>query len=191
MPPQEDITALLKRFQEGDEAAQSHLIGAVNDELRAIAARYMRRERQGHTLQTSALVNEAYLKLVQMKSADFQDRAHFFAVAAQVMRRILVDHARQKLAGKRGGNLNVLPLEEGLAMSPDRPGQIVDLDEALTKLEAQDPRAGKIIELRFFGGLSIEETAEVLGVSPRTVRREWTFGRAWLRTQLEAAGGSA
>lgn len=188
MADHDEITVLLKRFQAGDGDAQSRLIAAVNNELRAIAARHMRRERQDHTLQTSALVNEAYLKLAQMKGADFHDRSHFFAVAAQVMRRILVDHARQKLAGKRGGNLNLLPLEEGLVVSPDRPSQIVDLDEALTKLEQEDARAGQIIELRFFGGLSIEETAEVLGVSPRTVRREWTFARAWLRTQLEKGG---
>ncbi|MBM3752676.1 MAG: sigma-70 family RNA polymerase sigma factor [Acidobacteria bacterium] len=184
MAPKDEITTLLHRFQEGDEDAQSQLVKMVQHELRVIAARYMRREKQGHTLQTTALVNEAYMKLVQMKGANWKDRAHFFAVAAQIMRRILVDHARKRIAGKRGGGFDLLPLDEGLVFSPQRSDELVRLDEAMTRLAEHDVRACKVIELRFFGGLSIEETAEVLNCSPRTVKREWTFARAWLREEL-------
>jgi len=184
LDPNDEITTLLHRFQEGDEDAQSQLVEMVQHELRVIAARYMRREKQGHTLQTTALVNEAYMKLVQMKGANWKDRAHFFAVAAQIMRRILVDHARKRIAGKRGGGNDLLPLDEGLVFSPQRSDELVRLDEAMTRLGEQDTRACKVIELRFFGGLSIEETAEVLNCSPRTVKREWTFARAWLREEL-------
>lgn len=184
MDPNDEITTLLHRFQEGDEDAQSQLVEMVQHELRVIAARYMRREKQGHTLQTTALVNEAYMKLVQMKGANWKDRAHFFAVAAQIMRRILVDHARKRIAGKRGGGNDLLPLDEGLVFSPQRSDELVRLDEAMTRLGEQDTRACKVIELPFFGGLSIEETAEVLNCSPRTVKREWTFARAWLREEL-------
>jgi len=180
----EEITVLLHKFQSGDASAQSRLVNAVQQELRVIAARHMRREKQNHTLQTTALVNEAYLKLVQIKNANWKDRAHFFAVAAQVMRRILVDHARRRIAGKRGGGHEMLPLEEGLVFSPQRSQELVRLDEALQKLETEDERAARIIELRFFGGLSIEESAEALQCSPRTVKREWTFARAWLREEL-------
>ena len=186
-----DITALLKRFQTGDEDAQSKLIGAVYDELRGMAARYMSRERPGHTLQATALVNEAYLRLVKIKSANWQDRAHFFAVAAQVMRRILVSHARLHLAGKRGGGIEALSLDEGLVYSEQHSGQLVELDAALEKLASTDERVSKVIELRFFGGLSVDETAAVLRVSPRTVKREWMFGRAWLRSELNSEGINA
>lgn len=184
MTPNDEITTLLHRFQEGDEDAQSQLVKMVQQELRVIAARYMRREKEGHTLQTTALVNEAYMKLVQMKGANWKDRAHFFAVAAQIMRRILVDHARKRIAGKRGGGFDMLPLDEGLVFSPQRSSELIRLDEAMTRLAEHDPRASKVIELRFFGGLSIVETAEVLNCSPRTVKREWTFARAWLREEL-------
>lgn len=184
MTASEDITVLLHRFQQGDAAAQDLLVNAVQGELRVIASRYMRREKGGHTLQTTALVNEAYLKLINIKSSSWQDRAHFFAVAAQIMRRILVDHARHHIAGKRGGGLEALPLDEALVFSVEKSGQLVDLDEALKRLEAHDLRASQVIELKFFGGLSVEESAEVLRISPRTVRREWTFARAWLREQL-------
>jgi len=149
-----------------------------------MARRYMQREKQGHTLQTTALVNEAYLKLVNLKSPQWQDRAHFFAVAAQVMRRILVDHARKHIAGKRAGGFDVLPLNEELVFTPARSREIVRLDEALTRLAEKDGRASRVIELRFFGGLSVEEGAEVLKISPRTVKREWMFARAWLREEL-------
>lgn len=184
LPNADEITVLLHRFQAGDPAAQSQLVNAVQHELRIIAARYMRREKQNHTLQTTALLNEAYLKLVQIKDIDWKDRAHFFAVAAQVMRRILVDHARKRVAGKRGGGFEAIPLEEGLVFSPQRSQELIRLDEAMQKLEREDSRACKVIELRFFGGLSIEESAEVLHCSPRTVKREWTFARAWLREEL-------
>lgn len=184
MTEPEDITQLLHRFQAGDEDAQSQLINAVHDELRQIAARYMRREKGDHTLQTTALVNEAYMKLVNLKIANWQDRAHFYAVAARVMRRILVDHARKHIAGKRGGGIDILPLNEGIVFTPGRSSQIVQLDEALSRLNETDERAAKVIELRFFGGLSVEECAEVMSISPRTVKREWMFARAWLRTEF-------
>jgi RNA polymerase sigma-70 factor (ECF subfamily) len=184
MAAQNDITGLLHRFRQGDDEARAALIAAVYDELKVMAARYMRRERGGHTLQTTALVNEAYVRLIHLKSADWRDRVHFFAVAAQVMRSILVDHARKHLAEKRGGGLDMLPLDEVLAFSPGRPEPLLRLDEALTRLSEHDSRASRIIELRFFGGLSVEETAEALKISPRTVKREWSFGRAWLRTEL-------
>jgi RNA polymerase sigma-70 factor (ECF subfamily) len=189
--PETDITMLLHRFQQGDEHAQSALISAVYSELKVIAARYMRRESASHTLQTTALVNEAYLKLVNVKNAQWQDRAHFFAVAAQVMRRILVDHARKHIAGKRGGGFDVLPLDEGLVFTPQRSRDMVKLDEALDRLEKSDPRVAQIVQLRFFGGLSIEETAEALRVSPRTVKREWTFGKAWLKTEFIQSNSEA
>jgi RNA polymerase sigma-70 factor, ECF subfamily len=182
--PQEDITALLHRFRDGDKQARSKLITTLYNELRIMAARYMRRERDGHTLQTTALINEAYMRLVSLKNIDWQDRAHFFAVAATVMRGILVDHARKHVAGKRGAGIHVLPLNEGLVFSPERAEPLLRLDEGLRRLSAHDERAGQVIELRFFGGLSIEETAAVLGTSARTVKREWAFARAWLRTEL-------
>jgi RNA polymerase sigma-70 factor (ECF subfamily) len=181
---EEDITELLHRFQDGDEVARNQLVEAVYAELRVIAARHMSRERGEHTLQATALVNEAYLKLVSIKSAQWQDRAHFFAVAARVMRQILVDHARQKLADKRGGGAVVMQLDEALVYSSEQPQAMVEVDEALTRLSGEDELVGKVIELRFFGGLSVEETAHVLKVPKRTVEREWTFGRAWLRTEL-------
>lgn len=183
---EQDITGLLHRFQSGDEAARAALIDAVYGELRAIANRHMNREREGHTLQATALVNEAYLKLVHLKTANWQDRAHFYAVAARVMRQILVDHARQRLAGKRGGGVLLLPLNEALAFAPDSPAKLLEVDEALTRLAAEDELVGKVVELRFFGGLSVEETAHVLNVPKRTVEREWTFGRAWLKTELSS-----
>lgn len=184
MTEPDDITALLHRFQAGDEHARTQLIAAVHDELHVIAGRYMRREKGDHTLQTTALVNEAYLKLINLKVANWQDRAHFYAVASRVMRRILVDHARKHIAGKRGGGFDLMPLNEAIIFSPGRSGQIVQLDEALTRLAETDERAARVIELRFFGGLSVEESAEVLHVSPRTVKREWTFARAWLRAEF-------
>lgn len=184
-----DITGLLHRFQKGDAQAEAELVAKVYEELKVIAARYMRRERTSHTLQTTALVNEAYLKLANVKSAQWNDRAHFFAVAAQIMRRILVDHARQNIAAKRGGGFDVLQLDEGLVYTPQRSRDLIQLDDALARLEISDPRAAKVVELRFFGGLSIEETAEAMGISPRTVKREWTFGKAWLRNEFGTTGG--
>ncbi len=184
MQDEEDITGLLHRFQAGDDDARDQLIEKVYDELKQIAGRYMRRERGDHTLQATALVNEAYLKLTHARGGAWQDRAHFFAVASRIMRQILVDHARQHVAGKRGGGVQLLPLNEAIAFSPEESGQLVQLDDALTRLASEDERVGQIVELRFFGGLSVEETAEVLKVAKRTVEREWSFGRAWLRTEL-------
>ena len=184
-----DITKLLRRMQEGDRDAADRLVAEVYPELKRIAARQMRRERVGHTLQTTALVNEAYVKLVNQKEADWSNRAHFFAMAAQIMRRILVDHARVKLAEKRGGGAVAVPLDEAFVFTPERSAQVVALDEALTRLEAQDERVGRVVELRFFAGLSVEETAEALRISTRTVKRDWQFGRAWLQAELETQRG--
>ena len=184
-----EITVLLRQAQNGEQQAEAALIEAVYDELRVIAGRYMRRERQGHTLQTTALVNEAYLKLVRQDDVTWQGRSHFFATAATLMRRILVDHARKHLAGKRGDGLQMLPIDEALVFAPERAGPLVQLDEALQRLSAQDGRVGRVIELRFFGGLSLEETAEAMQISVRTVQREWEFGRSWLRKDLGMATG--
>ena len=175
-----DITRLLLAWNNGDEAALEELTPLVYQELRRLARRYMGRERSGHTLQTSALVNEAYLRLIDWKNVQWQNRAHFFAVSAQLMRRILVDFARANGYAKRGGGAPHLDLEEVAVVSPDRGTDIVALDEALTSLAALSPRQSQVVELRFFGGLSLEETAEVLKVSIGTVRRDWSLARAWL-----------
>lgn len=179
------ITQLLRLMQSGDRDAADRLVSEVYPELKRIAARHMRRERPGHTLQTTALVNEAYVKLVHQKEADWSNRAHFFAVAAQIMRRILVDHARTKLAEKRGGGAAALPLDEAFVFSPERSREVVALDEALSRLETHDRRVSRVVEMRFFAGLSVEETAEALRISARTVKRDWQFGRAWLQAELE------
>lgn len=175
-----DITRLLLAWNNGDEAALEELTPLVYAELHRLARRYMGGERSGHTLQTSALVNEAYLRLIDWKNVEWQNRAHFFAVSAQLMRRILVDFARANAYAKRGGGAAHLDLEEVAVVSPDRGTDIVALDEALTSLAALSPRQSHVVELRFFGGLSLEETAEVLKVSIGTVRRDWSLARAWL-----------
>ena len=175
-----DITHLLVAWNNGDEAALEELTPLVYAELHRLARGYMGRERSGHTLQTSALVNEAYLRLIDWKNVKWQNRAHFFAVSAQLMRRILVDFARANAYAKRGGGALHLDLEEVAVVSPDRGTDIVALDEALTSLAALSPRQSQVVELRFFGGLSLEETAEVLKVSIGTVRRDWSLARAWL-----------
>jgi RNA polymerase sigma factor (TIGR02999 family) len=175
-----DITRLLLAWNNGDEAALEELTPLVYAELHRLARRYMGGERSGHTLQTSALVNEAYLRLIDWKNVQWQNRAHFFAVSAQLMRRILVDFARANAYAKRGGGAPHLDLEEVAVVSPDRGTDIVALDEALTSLAALSPRQSQVVELRFFGGLSLEETAEVLKVSIGTVRRDWSLARAWL-----------
>ena len=158
----------------------------VYDELHRLAHRYMDRERPGHTLQTSALVNEAFVRLVDQKDVHWQNRAHFFGIAAQMMRRILVDHARSRQYAKRGGDARHVSLDEVTIVSAERAADVVALDDALTSLAAIDPRKSRIVELRFFGGLSIEETAEVLAVSPGTVMRDWTLAKAWLRREMTA-----
>ena len=181
------VTELLVRWREGDRLALDELMPLVYDELRRLAARHMRGERPGHTLQTSDLVNEAYLRLAGHEEIQWQNRAHFFAVAAQAMRRILVDHARRRGNRKRGGGMHRVALDEALIVSDERAAEVVALDDALARMAEIDPRKSQLVELRFFGGLSIEEAAEVLKVSPGTVMRDWTFVKAWLRKEI--AGG--
>lgn len=184
MPCEGEITRLLVEIKGGNRRAQSELMPLVYAELRRLARGYMRGERPDHTLQATALVHEAYLKLVEEPAIDWQGRAHFFAVAAQLMRRILVDHARAHQAAKRGGLDHKISLEEELIFSEAKSAELLALDEALVRLAEQDPRQARIVELRFFGGLSIEEIAEVLQISPRTVKRDWNMARAWLYEEI-------
>lgn len=181
------VTQLLVAWGRGDDAAREELIPLVYDELHRLAHRYMRKERPGITLQTSALVNEAYLRLVDQKSVQWQNRAHFFGIAAQMMRRILVDYARGRGNQKRGGDLQRITFNEAVIVSHDRAAEVVALDEALTGLAKVDARKSQLVELRFFAGLSIEEAAEVLGVSPGTVMRDWTLAKAWLRREMSSS----
>jgi len=174
------VTQMLVDWSNGNKAALDKLIPVVHRELRRLAHHYMRHERAGHTLQTTALVNEAYMRLVAYRRMRWQNRAHFFAVSAQVMRRILVEHARSRNVAKRGGGACKVSLDEAAVVSENRSAEVVALDQALLDLEIWDPRKAKIVELRFFGGLNIEETAEVLKVSPTTVQREWRSAKAWL-----------
>ena len=183
---QHRVTQLLAAWAEGDQAALDELVPLVHDELRRIARGYMRRERGGHTLQTTALVNEAYLRLVDQRGARWQNRAHFFAIAAQLMRRILVDYARRRTYQKRGGGALQVTLSEAESLPEVRDPDLVALDEALQSLAEVDPRKSRVVELRFFGGLSIEEPAEVLKVSPTTVEREWTTAKAWLHKTVRS-----
>lgn len=180
----DDTTRLLVRWGNGDKAALDELLPFVYEELRRLAHHYMGRERPGHTLQTSALVNEAYLRLVDQRSVKWQNRAHFFGIASQMMRRILVDHARSRHYAKRGGGAIQVSLDESMIVSGERAGDVVALDDALTALARIDQRKSKIVEMRFFGGLSIEETAEALSVSPGTVMRDWTLAKAWLHREI-------
>ena len=179
MSPQE-VTQLLADWGKGDRSALDKLFPLVQSELRRIAQRQMSHERPGHTLQATALVNEAYLKLAGQQGFDWQNRAHFFAVSAQVMRHILIDHARAHARDKRGGGAVKVSLNDALVVAEDQAAHFIALDDALRVLERLDPQKGKIVELRYFGGLSIDEAAEVMNVSPRTVRREWQRARAWL-----------
>jgi len=176
----DEITLLLHAWSNGDRASLDKLLGVVYQELRRLARRYMRQERPDHTLQTTALVNEAYLRLVNYRKMQWQNRAHFLAVAAQAMRRILVEHARGRLYDKRGGGARRVALEDAPIVGGRRVPDMIALDDALKELEAVDPRKGRIVELRFIGGLSIEETAEVLRISTATVEREWRSAKAWL-----------
>jgi RNA polymerase sigma-70 factor, ECF subfamily len=176
----EEVNQLLLELSSGDKAALDRLMPVVYQELRRLAHHYMRQERAGHTLQTTALVNEAYLRLVDYRKMRWENRAHFLAVAAQAMRRILVEHARSRQASKRGGAAVKVSLAETTAASTEAAVDILALDEALKGLAALDPRKSQLIELRFFGGLSIEGTAEVMGISPTTVQREWRVARSWL-----------
>jgi RNA polymerase sigma-70 factor, ECF subfamily len=186
-----DVTALLGELTKGNPEAGPKLIPLVYDELRRLADGYMRRERTGHTLQATALVHEAYLKLLGQHSVDWQNRAHFFGIAAQVMRRVLIDHARRHVRDKRGGGKEAVPLDEALVFSPERSSEFLELDSALERLAERDARLAKIVELRFFGGLTVEETAEVVGISPKTVKRDWTVAKAWLHGELKASYGNA
>jgi RNA polymerase sigma-70 factor, ECF subfamily len=178
------ITGLLTRLREGNKEAEAELVPLVYKELHRLAQRYMRGERQGHTLQTSALVNEAYMRLAGERAIAWKNRAHFFGVSAQIMRRILVDHARTRNAQKRGGPAQKISLENAFAYTPEQSWQIIALHEALTKLAEWDPRQCRIVELRFFGGLDVDETSEVLGISPTTVKREFQHAKAWLYAEL-------
>jgi RNA polymerase sigma factor (TIGR02999 family) len=177
---QREITRLLADWAGGDRGALDRLAPLVHAELRRIARRQMGGERQGHTLQATALVNEAYLRLAGQEGFEWKDRAHFYAVCAQVMRHVLIDHARAHARDKRGGGALHVSLDEAAVMSAEGAAELVALDEALRELEEVDPQKGRVVELRYFAGLSIEETAEVLGISPTTVRREWRRAKAWL-----------
>lgn len=180
-----EITGLLTAMRQGDSRARDRLIPIVYQELRKIASRYLRRERGSHTLQTTALVHEAYLRMVGGSHAAWQDRTHFFAVAATVMRRILVDHARSRGAGKRGGRQVRVEWKDALAFVEGRLDEVLAVDEALSRLSRWDARQGQVVELRFFGGLTEAEIADLLGLSLRTVKRDWSLARAWLRAELE------
>jgi len=185
----QDVTQLLADWSKGDKSALDKLLPLVHAELRRIAQRQMSQERPGHTLQATALVNEAYVKLAGRDGFEWHDRAHFFAVCAQVMRHILIDHARGHARDKRGGGAIQVSLGEVAVMGSEPGGDFVALDDALRELESVDPQKGKIVELRYFGGLTIEETAEVLDISPRTVRREWRRAKAWLFRMISEGNG--
>ena len=185
--PSQAVTKLLLAWSGGEDAALERLVPLVYRELRQIARRYMYGERASHTLQATALVNEAYLRLIDCRRVRWQNRAHFFAISAQLMRRILVDQARARNYQKRGGGQQELTLDEGLVVSPRRGRDIIALDGALEALSANDARKARVVELRFFGGLSVEETAEVLKVSQETVLRDWRMAKAWLARELGRA----
>jgi RNA polymerase sigma factor (TIGR02999 family) len=189
MASSHDVTRLLKEWAQGDSSALDALTPLVYAELRRLADSYLRSESPGHTLQPTALVHEAYLRLVDRNAPDWQNRSHFYGVAAHLMRQILVDHARTRQAVKRGGQAIQVSLEEDLVVSRERDTDLVALDEALERLAALEPRKAQVVELRFFGGLSIEEIAKLLDVSDVTVRRDWQFAKAWLLRQLSGEKG--
>ena len=182
------ITQLLLAWGQGDQAALEALMPLVYNELRKVAARHLRGQREGNTLQTTSLVNEAYLRLIDASQVQWQNRAHFFAVAAHFMRRILVDFARSRNYQKRGGGAQAVELDEAVIVAPERGADLLALDEALTRLQALNERQAQVVELRYFGGLNEEETAEALKVSVRTVRRDWNFARVWLHRELTGRG---
>jgi RNA polymerase sigma factor (TIGR02999 family) len=181
-PP--DVTLLLQSVQHGQEGAFDQLLPLVYNDLRQVAAKYLRAERMDHTLQPTALVHETFLRLVDQRSANWQNRAHFFAVAAQLMRRVLVDYARRVATAKRGGG-RIVSLEEDMDVPTDEPEVLLDVDEALTALAKMDPRAARVVELRFYAGLSVDEVAEVMQLSTATIKREWASARAWLEAELQ------
>ena len=195
--PAGEVTQLLLRWRAGDEAALAALLPLVYEELRSLARRHLRHERGSHTLQRTALVHEAFLRIVDQKQVDWESRTQFYGIASQMMRRVLVDHARRRAAAKRGDgaphvDLDAVLHDEGEELPPTVPEADIDfaaIDDALKRLEALDPQQGKLVELRFFGGLSIKETADVIGVSPATVKREWAIARAWLQREIMAGEG--
>ena len=184
--PDRDITELIADIRRGDDEAAEDLFRRVYRELRQLAAHHMRRERQDHTLQATALVHEAYLRMLKERDVSYENRAHFFGVAANVMRRILVDHARAHRAEKRGGRDIKVPLEDAPAIAIENCDYIIEVDRALERLATLDARQARIVELRFFAGLSVEQTADIIGVTPRTIVREWRVARGWLQRELEA-----
>ena len=181
------VTQLLEKSEPGDRHVEEQLFADVYTELRALAARYLHRERKNHTLQPTALVHEAYLKLIGQTHVDWQGRTHFLAIAARAMRQILVDHARRHTAPKRGGNRHRIALDDNLLIKSDRNVDLLAVEDALTKLTKLDPRQAKMLELRFFGGLNIADVAKVMGTSKRSVEREWTMVRAWLRREFSGS----
>ena len=183
-PRQHEITQLLAEWSDGNQSALDELYPLVYNELHRLARRYMSRERKGHTLQTTALINEAYVRLVDQKNVHWANRSHFFAISAQIMRRILIDHARRHAYAKRGGGAQQVSLEEVAAVTPDPGKELVRLDEALKSLAEMDPRRSQVVEMRYFGGLNNEEIAGVLKISANTVTRDWNMARAWLYQQL-------
>ena len=187
-PPEQDVTALLGEWSGGDREALERLIPVVYGELRRLAASYLKSERPGHTLQPTALVHEAYLRLSKQHGVAWQNRSHFFAVAARMMRRILVDHARKRRASKRDAEAWLVETVPGASVASGRPTELLSLDRALEALERIDPAQARVVELRFFAGLTIEETSEAAGISPATVKREWQTARAWLRREMGLAG---
>lgn len=195
-PPDDDvpaggITDLLMAWRDGDESALEQLVPLVHAELRRLARRHMRGERGGHTLQTTALVNEAYLRLIDLSRVRWQDRGHFFAMASRLMRRILVDHARTRRMQKRGGGLRPVPLDEAFAVAVERGADVVAIDDALEALAAVDTRKAQVVEMRYYGGLSVAETALALSVSVETVARDWRIAKMWLLRELQAGSPAA
>jgi len=184
--PQQGVTGLLVAWGEGDRAALDELMPVVYDELRRLAQNYLSRERQGHTLQTTALVHEAYLRLIDQRSVNWHNRAQFFGIAAQMMRRILINHATDRNAKKRQGYATKVSLDDAISVFEKRELDLMALDEALNELASLDPQQTQIVELRFFGGLTIDEVSEVLGISPATTKREWDSAKLWLRRQLSS-----
>ena len=189
-PEQHQITQLLAEWSEGNQSALDELYPLVYKELHRLARRYMSRERKGHTLQTTALINEAYVRLVDQRNVRWANRSHFFAISAQIMRRILIDHARRHAYAKRGGGAQQVSLEEAAAVTPDLSSELVRLDEALKSLAEMDARRSQVVELRYFGGLNNEEIAEILKVSENTVTRDWNMARAWLYQQLTGSAAN-
>jgi RNA polymerase sigma factor (TIGR02999 family) len=183
-----NVTQLLNLFRHGDSEAFATLVPLVDKELRRLAGGYMKRERPNHTLQATALVNEAYIRLADQRKTDWKNRAQFFGIAASLMRRILVDYARKRGYAKRGGGAAQVAIDDAVLVAPLRGSELIALDEALERLAAHDPRMHRVVELRYFGGASVEETAAVLGVSPITVKRDWQLAKAWLYSELSHTG---